>query len=1013
MTESIFQEEASTTRTLRNIKNNLKKSIEEYYPNSSECATEELLNIHGLNKESFDFIAKTEEFLKNSLNDISIDDNSNKSEKAISATISEMISPVAKAVGYDYLYREMVAEYGKKEAKRLSGEMYSYALAISDSTKILVPYCWAMDATKLVTGGRPFGQLHSLPPKRISSYIAALNETVHQLSSHLAGAIAVGSFMLDVAHLGILKEKITLEQLKEDGYRKYIENCFQNFVHSVNHLSRNGIESPFVNISLFDEPKIKAFYKDMDWYFNPAFNGSDVETPTEEYIIAYVKELQDIFLDFFDKGDPSHDGMPIRFPVLTLNLSKDDNDKIIDKEFFKSVTKREIYRYNIFASSGSKVASCCFKGSEKVLARNENGLPKIDTFENWYNLPQKTKFRIPNAGGWEYGKIVKLDGQNKKMYEVTTSNKKSIIVTEDHINPTYRGDIPSRELTTDDYLLLKNIPTSAVPEQDKKLTYSQGILIGAYLGDGSNAFTENNNQIIFSFNKSKWEYLKKYFAQALLDLEVNEKFTESSGKNNVHTIRISSQSVKDFLKDWCTGSKADVKTLNVSCTMQSVEFRRGILNGMYHTDGGNSNRIYSTSKDLIESLEAVCTSLGLPTIIDTSDRREEAVIIRGESYKRNHVLFCLRFYEDSNKNSMAGVYKKKQNSIFFKITNIKEIPNEESVYCFEMKDQNNPYFTLPNGIITHNCRLLSDTEMLEMAGQSNSFGGASAISLGSHRVMTINYNRIALEADKNVEKFREIHKRRTEDAIKILVAHKSLIKRMVDAGLQPFVTMGWIDMKRLFSTIGILGLVECAETMGFDGLDKDNFIKDVLIDLNSWAEELGKKHTQEKGSPITVNIEQIPAESMAHRLPRADKLLFGENKVPYELYSNQFIPLWEDVTLWERMDKDGMFNQLITGGGIVHFNLGERTTATQNRKIIEYAVKSGCEHFALNSVYTVCEKGHTHFGNHTTCLKCGSTELKHFTRVVGFFTEVETWNTKKRVHDFEKRIYRSVTDKQD
>jgi hypothetical protein len=42
--------------------------------------------------------------------------------------------------------------------------------------------------------------------------------------------------------------------------------------------------------------------------------------------------------------------------------------------------------------------------------------------------------------------------------------------------------------------------------------------------------------------------------------------------------------------------------------------------------------------------------------------------------------------------------------------------------------------------------------MLEIAAQSNSFGAGSIGSLGSHRVATINYNRIALECE-NIDDF--------------------------------------------------------------------------------------------------------------------------------------------------------------------------------------------------------------------------------------------------------------------
>lgn len=70
--------------------------------------------------------------------------------------------------------------------------------------------------------------------------------------------------------------------------------------------------------------------------------------------------------------------------------------------------------------------------------------------------------------------------------------------------------------------------------------------------------------------------------------------------------------------------------------LQSKAFRRGILDGFYATDGGNSNRIYSTSEGLIHDIECLCSTLGLNTVIDVFDRTDEPVVIRGESYQRNH-----------------------------------------------------------------------------------------------------------------------------------------------------------------------------------------------------------------------------------------------------------------------------------------------------------------------------------------------------------------------------------------
>jgi ribonucleoside-triphosphate reductase len=293
------------------------------------------------------------------------------------------------------------------------------------------------------------------------------------------------------------------------------------------------------------------------------------------------------------------------------------------------------------------------------------------------------------------------------------------------------------------------------------------------------------------------------------------------------------------------------------------------------------------------------------------------------------------------------------------------------------------------------CRLISDSEMLELAASSNSFGG-SAISLGSHRVITINFNRIALEA-KTKEEFYSILDQRILDAGKILKAHKELIINFKDKGLQPFISLGWINMNRMFSTFGMLGIYEGSITYKDKFKASGDVTKDILEYFNKKVGEVGKE------LKIICNIEQIPAESFASRLAKTDRMIYGDDKVPYVIYANQFVPLWEEATMWEKMDVDGKYNQLITGGGIVHCTIGEKVTGAQAEKIIKYSVNSGCEHFALNSIYSRCENNHTHFGDLETCPVCEAKIIEKYTRVVGFMTPVSSWGKERRTWEFPKR----------
>lgn len=671
---------ASTTNTLKHIKSALAKSLRKQYGiKDKDELTEKvnaLLALHGLSDDRFDPMGQFAKYMSTQLNDISIDDNANKDSVSIKGTLKELELPFDKLIGYDYLFRTMKELYGKEEAERISGEMYNFSLALGDSTNCLIPYCWAFDASKIVMLGRQFGQLPSKPAKRVSSYIAALCETVHQMSSHLAGAVSLGTFFMDVSHLLIYKQRISYDKLMNNAaFRKQLENEFQQFIHSCNSLSRNGIESPFTNVSIFDKEKLSHFINDENygWYFPKNIkvladnelgdeNGKISKDAFEKFIVNYIFEVQKIFVELFDKGDPSQNGINYRFPVVTVNISKhidEQGNPYIEEgnELLEYIVKKDISKYNIFTSQGERIASCC--------------------------------------------------------------------------------------------------------------------------------------------------------------------------------------------------------------------------------------------------------------------------------------------------------------------------------------------------------RMINDKEMMDQLGSTmNSFGGSGGASLGSHRVVTINFARLAYQAN-SYDEYKSLLKARVDDASKVLKAHKVLLYKLTDMGMEPFIKMGFIDLGRMFSTFGMLGIYE-ADIILKDRFGNKDF--DYMLDIL----ECFKKYTIEAGTRenLIINREEIPGESCAPKLFKSDNILFGN---PYdfpEFYANQFVPLYAKVTIAEKMKIEGKYERYLSGGVISHLQIGSDVTSTQAKAIIMEAVKSNCEHFALNRVVSRCtECGAVEKANWKECPHCHSEKVQHMTRVVGFFTITEQWNKTRREKDFPSRHF--------
>ena len=164
------------------------------------------------------------------------------------------------------------------------------------------------------------------------------------------------------------------------------------------------------------------------------------------------------------------------------------------------------------------------------------------------------------------------------------------------------------------------------------------------------------------------------------------------------------------------------------------------------------------------------------------------------------------------------------------ITNVDIIDSTETVYDIELEKDH--YFPA-NTIITHNCRLINDTQMLDFASQVNSFGGGGSVSMGSHRVCTINFQRIALECN-SVDDYYNILRTRVEEAAKILRAHKLLILKLTEQGFESFISNGYINPNRLFSTFGMLGIYEAKKTLQqrFNISDDVDITKEILVRFN-------------------------------------------------------------------------------------------------------------------------------------------------------------------------------------
>lgn len=299
------------------------------------------------------------------------------------------------------------------------------------------------------------------------------------------------------------------------------------------------------------------------------------------------------------------------------------------------------------------------------------------------------------------------------------------------------------------------------------------------------------------------------------------------------------------------------------------------------------------------------------------------------------------------------------------------------------------------------CRLINDPARMREFN-SDSFGNGG-LNLGSARVVMINLPRIAYLANGDMDRFFVLLRTRLENVRDILLTHRNriLAKRIKQGFLKPF-DVGLASLNKMFATIGFTGIPEMAEAMGMSIYDDYGvrFTQVVLQNMDLSAAEFSTTNG------VAFNIEEVPGESATINLADKDKVMFTEGTVKVDLYSNQFVPLTDDVSLTTRIEIEGKLMSTVSGGAMTHINLDEKIENPEiMQKLIEYIIKKGVTHAAINYGFTVCnieECGGVNTGLHDKCPECDG-NVTHMTRVVGYFVPVESWTKTRQDVDFPNR----------
>lgn len=305
------------------------------------------------------------------------------------------------------------------------------------------------------------------------------------------------------------------------------------------------------------------------------------------------------------------------------------------------------------------------------------------------------------------------------------------------------------------------------------------------------------------------------------------------------------------------------------------------------------------------------------------------------------------------------------------------------------------------------CRLRSDKTNKYM----NSLGSGSS-RIGSAGVVTQNLQRLAAMSGGDIDKFKQMLADNIRMSQRINGVKRGIIQKAVDEKMFPLYNLGYVDLKTQYSTTGVVGLYEALQTLGYDIKTEEGeaLAEDILKFINTVTDEM----SDELKAPC--NVEQIPAENVAVKLAKKDKLLGYNDK--YDIYSNQYIPLKDmDADMFTRIRLVAHLDKYMSGGSILHININEDVADTDTFvELAKVMYKMGVVYFAFNKLLAFCNDCDTTFttnketfdANEVTCPKCGSHNTECALRIVGFIRKFRSWSSERQAEGKQRKFYHSL-----
>ncbi|MHA2035627.1 MAG: anaerobic ribonucleoside-triphosphate reductase [Promethearchaeota archaeon] len=330
-----------------------------------------------------------------------------------------------------------------------------------------------------------------------------------------------------------------------------------------------------------------------------------------------------------------------------------------------------------------------------------------------------------------------------------------------------------------------------------------------------------------------------------------------------------------------------------------------------------------------------------------------------------------------------------------------------------------PYFLnmcpewMPDEIHSQCCRkFLSGNQIIEQCNldpesRENFNVWENYVTIGSLQSVSLNLPRYAYLSE-NEDAYFAILDEKMELSARILKKKWNLMEKRLKTGHLPLCS-GTINGKPIFNikdqnlSIGFTGLNEAVKSLtGYELHEEDTSYKLGKRILNYMV---AKCNTMTERDKKYYSLWEQPSESTSNRLAKLDLKHFPKKAITQSngnsaYYTNSdHIRYDADITLSERIRKQGDFHPIVNGGVITHIWLGEQKPdiyglweLTKN-----ICLNTNTAYFAYTSDFIFCPSCRKMIkGTQFHCPQCYSQDVKVYSRVTGYYSEVNRYNPGKR-----------------